>query len=437
MNNTDLVRKLIKEFLLNEIFSSTASRQQNVFDNLNNNIKLYGEWLKYFKESVKNLNNIKNIENIKLRLFEVPQNYNEYDNWLHKEYDGKGFKTTPLSTIRYVNNHGFELLDFNDWKNSESVKTESEPNKIDLSNSIDFYASDVIKDPSIIQKHLVGFRKDTNYGESLIAEIINHLDEKNNARKTEGKFDAYDIDSNLGKFEVKFNDRSSIMAGESSNKYARKFRDTLVEFVKEVFLFYESIKGNLDNSQVSLSFISAVENFNKVPKNNPNKSELTLFQHIEKGNLPDSTVMLVKDLIKKAESVKSYLLTNKKNNEKLSINDKEIIIKGPELKYAFYKTVRYFENLGIDLNINRDDLDYKSSLLNPNAISIIDNIKNEISIPRNSFLESITGLFIIMDASSDPKIKYIREDEISSKLTYIRVTPSRGGPLRIQFKPTN
>lgn len=442
MNNTDLVRKVIKEFLLNEIFSLTKSKQQNVSDKLSSDIKLYDEWRKNFLKLVQKLNGIKNVENIKLRLFDVPENYSEYENWLHKEYEGEQFKT-PFNTIRYVNKRGFNILDFNKWKTksnkiSDSIKmfdfADRGRRAVNLSNSTEFYASNVLE-LDVIEKHLQGFRSGSNYGESLIVEIINGIDEKNNAKRTEGKFDAYDIDSNLGKFEVKFNDRSSIMAGESSNKYARKLRDNLFEFIKEVFSFHEAVEKNLDNSEICLNFISAVKSFNPPPENNPNKSELTLFQHVEKGNIPDSTILLVIDLIEKAEEVKSYLLTNKKNNEQLSINNKEIPIEGPLLKYAFYKTVRYFEELGIDLSVDKNDFDYKSSLLNPNAKSIIENIRNEISIPRNSFLKSITGLFIIMDSSSNPKIRYIREDEISSKLTYIRVTPSRGGPLRIQFKP--
>lgn len=459
MNNIIILRTLIKEFLLKEVRpfksdlstlplpsgDSGATEEINQYQN-----NLWEEYVKYLKV---NINLISDKESKKLFINSIPQDFVSYESWMFKtptQFESKKFNNV-IELFKYINEnekYNIKLIDFETFKkqqsttNNDQQKTTTNINteqKFNLSQSyFEFQASDYI-DPSLIP----GLLKLSPYGEDLIVKILSGSGIP--AKKTGGVFDSFDIQiTNLGKFEVKSLTGSGaseeIRAGASSSIPAVKFKDLLIEIIDEILKFHKELpddSNNEEEKQVRAEFNNKIFELLNTTKGDES-STLTIYDHIKKGNLPNKTIDFVKSLVVSVEKIKSSRMGKDevgKNNEKLIINDTSVSIKTPQEKYAFYKTINYFNTLGVNIPVNKNDIDYILSSVNPNALAEIIKMHEIVKVPSKSFLSDLTGLFIIKNIKDpDPTILYIHRESLDGKLIYSRITPSGHQNLTIKFK---
>jgi hypothetical protein len=423
MNNTDLVRKLIREFLLLENFEEDINKEYRV-------------WRNKFEDDVK-LIRVKEYRDI-LQQNLPPNDYAGYDNWLNQKADLYSGRTIN-DIIDILNGRVVRFINPNYVKNHDS---KDQLNNIPPVIKTSLYITDI--------NERARLKAEAKYGEALVAAILNQINSNFIAKKTQGDFDSYDIETAVGKFEVKSfgKENNEIMAGASSAKYAIKCRDLLVDAIDEIKTFTNMVNNQKNITPRNQKFYQIkselLEKIQEIESDRPDRnSKLSTYQHIKKGNLPSpespekiSRFKLVKDLILKADELKLLLAgpdLRGNNNERLKIDDKAISINTPQLKYAFYKTIKYFNSLGVNIEVNENDIDYINSTYDPNILSKLEAAEKEAQVPRNSFLPDLVGLFIIKDIESDdPTILYIPEQSINNKLKYSRIT-NRNQSLRIKF----
>lgn len=453
MNNIIILRTLIKEFLLKEVrpFKPDLSTLPLNLDDSDatKEINQYNLWKEYLKV---NINLISDKESKKLFINSIPQSFVSYKNWMFKtpaQFESEEFNNV-IDLFKYINKkYNIKLIDFETFKKQQSMtnndqqKTTTNINteqKFNLSQSyFEFQASDYI-DPSLIP----GLLKLSPYGEDLIVKILSGNGIP--AEKTGGVFDSFDIKTkNLEKFEVKSLTGSGaseeIRAGASSSILAVKFKDLLIEIIDEILKFHKELPNDSNNEeekQDRAEFNDKIFELLNTTKGDES-STLTIYDHIKKGNLPDKTIDFVKNLVERVEKIKSSRMGKDevgKNNEKLIINDTSVSIKTPQEKYAFYKTINYFNTLGVNIPVNKNDIDYILSSVNPNALAEIIKMYKIVKVPSNSFLSDLKGLFIIKNIKDpDPTILYIHNGKpLDEKLSYSRITPSGHQNLTIKFK---
>jgi hypothetical protein len=395
MDDTDLIRRLVREFLLSENDEEKTNR-------------LYNNWRNNFIGSVTSIRTKEYRDFLKDNL--PPENYSEYNSWLNKPYD-------LFSTI------GGLIDKLNGLVVKFKVNHQNKDNKYFLDkgyfefNAILFFE----KDPSLLKK----VKGDSKYGEELIAEILRRSGV--NAKRTKGEYDLYDIESDHGIFEVKsiWSDRG-IRTGVTSQPIADSFKNLLLKAASQI----EDFNNNIDNiNLIDKQFLYLKNQFkikvNELFEQNGYKSPNKNIDDLKKGNLPIPRSNLVKEIVTLAKKIQNILNQHSKGNEELQIGGSNINLDTPEKKAVYYEVIKKLKMLGVSIEIDQNDFNYVSSIIEDNLEEQIINFMNEELKPRKSFRDDLKGLFVIIDNSDNPRIAYIDESYINSKLSYLRTTVGR------------
>ena len=404
-DDINLMRNLIKQFLLLENYEETN--------------KLYQNWKIIFQNDVKKID-----KSEYKKIFQnhpPPNDYAQYNDWLNQKVD--------LFSNRTINDI-INILNGTVVKFKINIKNNINNKENNLLNQgfVTFNASSIIKDQSL----LLNAKNETRYCEELIAEILRQsgiLD----AKRTMGQYDLYDIESSKGIFEVKsmWADKE-IRAGVSSEEIGINFRNLLVSAVDQILGFNNCIdKINL-NDEIFIKLKNEFKyKIQELYEKGRSSSNTNLYD-LRKGNIPLTRSNLVLDLIKMSENLRNILNKFSNDNEKLSIDGNNIHLDTPQKKMVYYEIIKKLKNLGVAIEVDENDFNYATSAFEYNLSEKINNfIQNEL-IPRKSFREDLEGLFIVHDDSNDPVISYINEKYINEKLEYKRTTIEKGR-VRIKF----
>lgn len=438
MNNTDLVRKLIREFLLSE-------ENLNIFGTeLNDKEINFNEWRAKFLKMIELLprhSSSLGSENKRRIKDGLPKSEYYYDSWLRSPIS---FKDHPI-ILR--DEHGNEIVKtyFND--KNELINTINQYDnlsrnsarkiKLDLYNEKQNNVENNPEENQEIENYGITVKRATEYGltkdqiryytkkgsngEYLIAAI---LGDKEGITKTP-KYELWDIElPNKVKYEVKDATSGAFFTGKTGKNNA-------VNFINEVSAAFHQIEKLIKN--INASKLKEIDQYKQLL----NKIDLSLYQNLKKGSIPAGKEFEIRNTFISVNKLKDDILkipgreTQKNLSVKFSSAPNEIQI--PEdKKSVYYLTINYLEkNLGIDSSLILDDSekdDYIKSLFlkldNPlfdqkNMDALIQKLKN----PLNNFNEEIKGLFVIKNLNSeDPSICYIPREFLDKKLKFERVS---------------
>ena len=411
MNNTDLVRKLIREFLLLE--ENTISLQDK-----------YKLWRENFRKKVKedfSLGKYKS-EPFVTKLLSVPENLEKYDAWINKYFSS--IKSWPdlIEQLKLPKSL------FAEFTQEQLQKIKEAPNGFDLLQRSDFIPANVRGYKNINQK------SKHQYCEDIIANCLG-------GTVTPGKYDAYDVNLELQgitfKFEVK-----SLSKGKDGviRKEISRPGYTAVakgkEFINLISKFFNDFK----------SFLSIINHFN-IPENEKQQLKnlydsfkIDNIQDISKGEFSNGRFKNLEDLFIFFDSIQikqSTLFDTKAISFDAGISGVKRIKIPYDKKNVYYKVIMTLKNNNIpevdDLILgmsSQDKKDFSDNFFRKlkESLEEIKTLKNIISNPVNSFSEAgISGLFIVHDVQKreNSQVTYIPINQLNQHLIFVRITENK------------
>lgn len=405
MNDIDLIRKLVREFVLLEENQMDLQRS-------------YENWRSKFLKIVNQDISINKYDNKTFRekLLSIPESLKDYDLWKKNNYKPASRWDHLKEELKIAN---LLLMKFNLQQQPQQPQKLDNKGLYDLSLVWTKKASSFGLSKEEIRKEVDSGKN----GEFLIIKILNKIAENKNikqvATKTKGDYGLWDVNFNGKRYEVKDITTGDFRSGKTGKDNTQKFLSSFLPAVKELEDFYSfSIENQIINPELNSLFEKL-----------QNTSKQEVFSLISKGEITQERLDTLVSIIETIRNQKKII--EKKMNLSIFFVEKgqKIDFKEEEEQH-YYSIVDYIiKNLKIPKTqlLSQEEMKNFHYLRLTNGVFFSDEkmfhllflLKN----PNLSFNETIEGIFLIDEINSnDPTITYISRSRLNQFLIFSRIT---------------